>query len=54
MLEKGGNYLKNLKEEIAENLKKLEAMIKLGKDKNEIEGQRKELDNLLEKYLKDI
>lgn len=46
--------MKELKKEIAKNLKKLETMIKLEKDKNEIEEQRKELDNLLEKYLKDV
>lgn len=46
--------MENLKQEIAEKLNQLEKMIEKEENKNEIEKQRKELDNLLEEYLKDI
>lgn len=45
--------MENLKEQIAQKLKKIEEMIKKEENKNQIEKQRKELDDLLEKYLKD-
>lgn len=41
----------DLKEQIAQKLKKIEEMIQKEEDKNKIEKERKELDNLLEKYL---
>lgn len=46
-------YMENLKEEIAETLEKLEVLIK-SEEKTKIEEQRKILDKMLEKYLKDM
>lgn len=46
-------YMENLKEEIAEALEKLEVLIKR-EEKTKIEEQRKILDKMLEKYLKDM
>ena len=45
--------MENLKEEIAEALEKLEVLIK-SEEKTKIEEQRKILDKMLEKYLKDM
>lgn len=45
--------MENLKEEIGKNLKELENIIKIGKERSAIEKQRKELDKLLEKYLEE-
>ena len=44
--------MKDLKKEIDEKLKIIEKMIVENKDKEEIENSRKELDKLLNKYLK--
>ena len=44
--------MKDLKKEIDEKLKIIEKMIAENKDKEEIENSRKELDKLLNKYLK--
>lgn len=46
--------MENLKKEIAKKLKQIEEMIQEEENKNKIEEQRRELDMLLEKYLKDI
>jgi len=43
-----------LKEQIETALIQLEDMIENGEDKNKINEQRRRLDALLEKYLKDI
>lgn len=43
-----------LKEQIAEKLKQMEEMIEEEENKSKIEKERKELDRLLEEYLKDI
>ena len=44
--------MEDLKKEIDEKLKNIEKMINENKDKEEIENSRKELDKLLNKYLK--
>ena len=44
--------MEELKKEIDEKLKNIEKMIDENKDKEEIENSRKELDKLLNKYLK--
>ncbi len=46
--------MKELEKEISKNLKELEEMINNKKTKKEIEEKRKELDKLLEKYLKNF
>lgn len=46
--------MENLKKQIAKNIKELEDLIKDGEDKVKIEELRKELDILLEKFLKDM
>lgn len=43
-----------LKRKIAQKLKQIEELIKKDEDKSKIELERKELDKLLKKYLKDI
>lgn len=43
----------NLKEQIAQKLKKIENMIEKEVEKNQIEAERKELDKLLEEYIKE-
>ena len=44
--------MKEIEKEISKNLKELEEMINNKNSKREIEEKRKELDKLLEKYLK--
>ena len=44
--------MEDLKKEIDEKLKAIEKMIAENKEKEEIENNRKELDKLLNKYLK--
>ena len=44
----------NLKDQIAKKLKQIEQMIEVEENKNKIEEERKELDELLEKYLNDM
>ena len=44
--------MENLKKKIDEKLKNIEKMIAENKDKEEIENSRKELDKLLNKFLK--
>ncbi len=46
--------MNTLKEQIAQKLKQIEKMIETEEEKSKIELERKELDQLLEKYLKDI
>lgn len=46
--------MENLKQTIAEELKKLETMIKCESEKTQIEEQRKKLDKMLENYLNDM
>lgn len=46
--------MNDLKDHIKKELEILENMISLNKEKEEIEKQRKKLDNLLEEYLKDL
>lgn len=46
--------MEKLKQKIAENLKQIEKMIETGEDKDNIEIKRKELDKLLEEYLKNV
>ncbi len=46
--------MEKLKQQIAQKLKQIEEMIEIGEKKNKIEVQRKELDKLLNEYLKDI
>ncbi len=46
--------MEKLKQQIAQKLKQIEKMIEIGEEKNKIEVQRKELDKLLNEYLKDI
>ena len=43
-----------LRKQIAQELRKLEEMINVQEDKENIELQRKKLDELLKKYIKDI
>ena len=43
-----------LRKKIAQELRKLEEMINVQEDKENIELQRKKLDELLKKYIKDI
>ncbi len=45
--------MEDLKEQIETILRELENMIENGEDKSEINDQRRRLDSLLEKYLKD-
>lgn len=45
--------MEELKEQIETILRELENMIENGEDKSEINDQRRRLDSLLEKYLKD-
>ena len=51
---KRGEGMKELKEEIEMMLRQLENMIENGENKSKIDEQRRRLDTLLEKYLKDI
>ena len=46
--------MEKLKKEISEQLKKIEKMIENGENKRKIDVERKELDKMLEEYLKDI
>lgn len=46
--------MEKLKQEIAQKLKQIEKMIETGEDKSKIEIKRKEIDKLLEEYLKKI
>lgn len=46
--------MNNLKEQIAQKLKKIENMIEKEVDKEQIEIERKQLDDLLEKYIKEL
>ena len=46
--------MKNLEKEIEEKLDKVKNMIKNGENVSKIEEKRKELDQLLEKYVKGI
>ena len=48
------NAEKELKQKIEEEIRKLEKMINANEGKEEIEKERKKLDNLLEEYLKDL
>ena len=43
-----------LKNQIFNQLKKVEKMIEIKEEKDQIEIERKKLDKLLEKYIKDI
>ena len=45
--------MENLKEQIAQKLKKIEEMIKKEEDRDKIEEQRRDLDNLLARYLEE-
>ena len=46
--------MEDLKKKIKEELKILEEMIEKKKKKNKIDNQRKKLDSLLEKFVKDL
>ena len=46
--------MKNLRQKIKEELNRLKIMIAKEEEKTTIEKQRKQLDNLLEIYLKDL
>ncbi len=46
--------MENLKIQIAKKLKQIEEMIESNNHKSEIETQKKQLDDLLEEYLKDL
>ena len=46
--------MEDLKKQIKEELKILEEMIENKEEKNKIDNQRKKLDSLLEKFVKDI
>ncbi len=48
------NAEKELKQKIEEEIRKLEKMINSNEGKEEIEKERKKLDNILEEYLKDL
>ena len=48
-----GEKMENIREEISIEIKNLENMIETEEDKKEIEKQRKILDELLEKYIKE-
>lgn len=47
-------YMEDLRGKIRDEIEKLEEMIKANEDKEKIEKQRKKLDEILEKYLKDL
>lgn len=51
---KDEKWLKNLRQKIKEELNRLKIMIAKEEEKTTIEKQRKQLDNLLEIYLKDL
>ncbi len=46
--------MKELKEQIKATLKQLEEMIKNGANKSKVIKQRKKLDDLLKRYVKDL
>ncbi len=46
--------MEDLKKQIKEELKILEEMIENKEEKNKIDNQRKKLDSLLEKFVKDL
>lgn len=46
--------MEDLRGKIRDEIEKLEEMIKANGDKEKIEKQRKKLDEILEKYLKDL
>lgn len=46
--------MEELKEQIKAELKQLEEMIKSGENKSKVAKQRKKLDHLLKKYVKDL
>lgn len=48
------NTEKELKQKIEEEIRKLEKMINSNEGREEIEKERKKLDNLLGEYLKDL
>ncbi len=48
------NTEKELKQKIEEEISKLEKMINSNEEKEEIDKERKKLDELLEEYLKDL
>ena len=47
-------YMEDLRGKIRDEIEKLEEMIKANENKEKIEKQRKKLDEILEKYLKDL
>ena len=46
--------MENIKDKISKTIKELEGLIKQNADKNEIETKRKQLDELLKQYTKEI
>lgn len=46
--------MEEMKQTIRKEIEKLEEMISLNEEKEQIEKQRKKLDKLLQKYLKDL
>ena len=46
--------MKNLRKQIADELQKINEMIRKGENKEKINVERKKIDKMLEEYLKDI
>lgn len=46
--------MKNLRKQIADELQKINEMIRNGENKEKINVERKKIDKMLEEYLKDI